>query len=266
MALFEEQTTRSGDAATRALSVTTVGTDFVERVYQNIAQIYDYTYGPTLHPGRLEAIKKMRIRPGTEVLEVGVGTGINLSLYPNTSQVTGIDLSSKMLKKAQQRIDEKGLTNCEVKEMDATKMTFADNSYDVVYAPYVISVVPDPVAVAREMYRVCRPGGRVVILNHFKSANALMGEDRNRDLAGHRAHRLHRGPRSAGVPEAGRPDAGVDRKGEHPEDLDAHHGRQRLAVVERRPSSSGPLNAQLILAQDHEQPRPLGDDQSRGVF
>ena len=78
MALFEQQTSRSGDAATRALSVTTVGTDFVEKVYQNIAQVYDYTYGPTLHPGRLEAIKKMRIRPGTQVLEVGVGTGINL--------------------------------------------------------------------------------------------------------------------------------------------------------------------------------------------
>ena len=59
--------------------------------------------------------------------------------------------------------------------MDATKLTFADNSYNVVYVPYVISVVPEPVAVAREMYRVCRPGGRVVILNHFKSANSLMG-------------------------------------------------------------------------------------------
>ena len=175
MALFEHQTSRSGNAATRALSVTTVGTDFVEKVYQNIAQVYDYTYGPTLHPGRLEAIKKMRISPGTEVLEVGVGTGINLSLYPETATVTGIDLSSKMLQKAQGRIDEKGLANCSVMEMDATKMTFAHNSYDVVYAPYVISVVPDPVAVAKEMYRVCRPGGRVVILNHFKSANALMG-------------------------------------------------------------------------------------------
>ena len=175
MALFEHHTQRSGDAATRALSVTTVGTDFVERVYQNIAKVYDYTYGPTLHPGRLEAIKKMRIRPGTEVLEVGVGTGINLSLYPKTAKITGIDLSSRMLAKAQKRIDEKALENCNVIEMDATKLQFADNSFDVVYAPYVISVVPDPVAVAKEMHRVCRPGGRVVILNHFKSANALMG-------------------------------------------------------------------------------------------
>ena len=175
MGLFDSETRRSGNAATRALSVTSVETDFVEKVYQNIAGLYDYTYGPTLHPGRLEAIKKMAIRPGKHVLEVGVGTGINLALYPRTCRVTGIDLSSKMLAKAQGRIDSKGLNHCEVAEMDATKMSFADNSFDVVYAPYVISVVPDPVKVAREMYRVCRPGGRVIILNHFKSANALMG-------------------------------------------------------------------------------------------
>jgi phosphatidylethanolamine/phosphatidyl-N-methylethanolamine N-methyltransferase len=176
MALFEHHTQRSGDAATRALSVTTVGTDFVERVYQNIAKVYDYTYGPTLHPGRIEAIEKMRIRPGTQILEVGVGTGINLGMYPRTARVTGIDLSSRMLEKAKKRIDEKGLSNCDLAEMDATNLSFADNSFDVVYAPYVISVVPNPVAVAREMYRVCRPGGRVVILNHFKSANPLMSK------------------------------------------------------------------------------------------
>lgn len=175
MALFDTETRRSGDAAARALSVTTVELGFVERVYQNIANVYDYTYGPTLHPGRLEAIQKMAIRPGHSVLEVGVGTGINLSLYPRTCRITGIDLSSRMLDKARGRIRSKALAHCDVEEMDATQMTFPDDAFDVVYAPYVISVVPDPVKVAREMYRVCRPGGRVVILNHFKSANAVMG-------------------------------------------------------------------------------------------
>jgi len=175
MGLFDAETRRSGDAATRALSVTTVETDFVEKVYQGIAAAYDYTYGPTLHPGRLEAMEKMALRAGTHVLEVGVGTGINLNLYPRNCRITGIDLSSKMLAKAQGRIDEKGLHHCELAEMDATQLTFADNSFDVVYAPYVISVVPEPVKVAREMYRVCRPGGRVIILNHFKSTNRVMG-------------------------------------------------------------------------------------------
>ncbi|MGE4067840.1 MAG: class I SAM-dependent methyltransferase [Vicinamibacterales bacterium] len=160
--------------ATRALSGTVVENAFVERVYEKISGVYDYTFGPTLHPGRLEAIQKMAINPGDTVLEVGVGTGINLSLYPRSCTITGIDLSRKMLAKASKRVIVKGLHNCRVLEMDAAAMTFPDDSFDIVYAPYLISVVPDPVKVAREMYRVCRPGGRVIVLNHFKSDNAFL--------------------------------------------------------------------------------------------
>src|SRR2546423_9365813 len=177
MPLFESQRSTENeeivgsDAATRALSVTVVENDFVARVYENIAWGYDLVFGPTLHPGRVDAIKRMGIKPGDRVLEVGVGTGINVDLYPADCAVTGIDLSSSMLEKARERVARKGVRNVRLLQMDAASLKFADDSFDIVYAPYVISVVPDPVAVTREMRRVCRPGGRIVIVNHFRSDN-----------------------------------------------------------------------------------------------
>jgi phosphatidylethanolamine/phosphatidyl-N-methylethanolamine N-methyltransferase len=163
------------DAATRALSVTAVENAFVEEVYDKLAKVYDLFFGPTLHPGRLRAIQRMDIQPGERVLEVGVGTGINLSLYPKHCSVTGIDFSGSMLEKARERAAVKELRNARLLQMDAADLKFADDSFDIVYAPYLISVVPDPVQVAREMRRVCRPGGRIIILNHFLSPNPILG-------------------------------------------------------------------------------------------
>jgi len=179
--LFDRHKRQSGmslrgpvDAGIPALSVTAVENQFVERVYEKLANVYDLTFGPTLHPGRLQAIQRMRIAPGSSILEVGVGTGINASLYPADCDVVGIDFSASMLEKAHERVQRKGIRNMRLFQMDAADLQFPADSFDIVYAPYLISVVPDPVRVAAEMRRVCRPGGRIIILNHFRSANAIL--------------------------------------------------------------------------------------------
>ncbi len=177
MALFDRKTDAenvTGDAATRALSVAAVENDFVENVYDKLAIVYDLTFGPALHPGRLQAIERMNIQPGERVLEVGVGTGINLPLYPREATITGIDFTASMLEKARERAARKNAAPVRLLQMDAADLKFADDSFDIVYAPYLISVVPDPVKVAREMRRVCRPGGRIIFLNHFLSPNLLL--------------------------------------------------------------------------------------------
>jgi phosphatidylethanolamine/phosphatidyl-N-methylethanolamine N-methyltransferase len=182
MAIFDHQVADdspivgSADAATRALSVTAVDNAFVDEVYDRLAKVYDMIFGPTLHPGRVQAIQRMQMemRPGATILEVGVGTGINAALYPSDCQITGIDFSAPMLEKAHERIERKGISNMRLLQMDAADLKFADDTFDIVYAPYLISVVPDPVRVAQEMRRVCKPDGRIVFLNHFRSPNPLL--------------------------------------------------------------------------------------------
>jgi phosphatidylethanolamine/phosphatidyl-N-methylethanolamine N-methyltransferase len=181
MALFDrgesnrdgEYITSSSDAATRALSATPVENDFVGAVYDKLAVVYDWTLGPALHKARLQAIGRMGVRPTDRILEVGVGTGINLALYPRECAVTAVDFSTSMLEKAQERVAKHELSNVRLLEMDAGELSFADNSFDIVYAPYLINVVAKPMKVAAEMRRVCRPGGRMIFLNHFRSANVV---------------------------------------------------------------------------------------------
>jgi phosphatidylethanolamine/phosphatidyl-N-methylethanolamine N-methyltransferase len=175
MALFEREDDKlRPDPSSQALSVIAIENDFVEGVYHKIAKVYDVFFGPVLHPGRLLALERMRVASGDRVLEVGVGTGINASLYPRDCLVTGIDFSPSMLQKARVRVSRKGLSHVSLMEMDAAELKFPDESFDIVYAPYLVNCVSDPLTVVREMRRVCKPGGKIVILNHFRSANPVL--------------------------------------------------------------------------------------------
>ena len=133
-------------------------------------------FGPVFHPGRKSIVEALECAPGDSILEVGVGTGLSLPLYPNDVHVYGIDISAEMLAHARRRVRLKELAHvAAVLEMDAENMRFADHSFDKVVAMYVVSVVPNPKLLVDEMRRVCKPGGDIFIVNHFRSRNAVLG-------------------------------------------------------------------------------------------
>jgi phosphatidylethanolamine/phosphatidyl-N-methylethanolamine N-methyltransferase len=147
----------------------------VQRAYELYAPVYDFIFDWIFAPGRAAAVKQLDLRPNERTLEVGIGTGLNLPLYPPTCRLTGIDLSQEMLDKAVDRVQTLAMPNVTLKVMDAMAMDFADDEFDKALATYTISAVPDPVAVLREMRRVVKPGGIIVILNHFRSERRLAG-------------------------------------------------------------------------------------------
>lgn len=146
----------------------------VERVYSNYAAVYDQIFGRIFHESRESAVRNLKVVPGERILEVGVGTGLALPLYPSHVRVVGIDISGGMLREAQERVARHGLTHIELHRMDAGQMEFADDSFDTVMAAYVVTAVPDYRKVVTEMIRVCRPGGRIIMLNHFSNGNKLI--------------------------------------------------------------------------------------------
>jgi phosphatidylethanolamine/phosphatidyl-N-methylethanolamine N-methyltransferase len=146
----------------------------VEKVYTVLAGVYDAFFDWALGPGRRRAVACLPIQPGDRVLEVGVGTGLSLPLYPESCRITGIDISDAMLDRAVARLESLGRRRVTLRKMDARTLKFPDASFDHVFAPYVISVVPEPERVLAEMRRVCKPGGTIVVVNHFKSPGALL--------------------------------------------------------------------------------------------
>ena len=147
----------------------------INRAYAVLSPVYDFLFDKIFYPGRVAAIDLLEIQPGNRVLEVGVGPGLNLPLYSRDCNVTGIDISKEMLRKAEERVLTLGMANTKLMVMDGSRLAFPDDSFDRVIATYVISAVPDPVKTLLEMRRVCKPSGHLVILNHFKSENPIIG-------------------------------------------------------------------------------------------
>ncbi len=145
----------------------------VAKSYRRWAPVYDITFGRVTMAGRRRATAHIGAAGG-DVLEVGVGTGMALPLYPEGVRVTGIDYSAEMLDKA--RAAAAGLPQvAALHRMDARELGFPDASFDFVAAMHVLSVVPEPDRVVAEMARVCRPGGQVVIVNHFSGSGGVIG-------------------------------------------------------------------------------------------
>ena len=148
----------------------------IEQAYRRYARFYDVCFGAVFQPGRKAIVDRMDCGAGERILEVGVGTGLSLPLYPDKVSVVGIDISRHMLDQARVRLDRDGLENAAgLVVMDAEHMAFADDSFDKVVAMYVASVVPDPERLVDEMRRVCKPGGQIFMVNHFHSRNPLLG-------------------------------------------------------------------------------------------
>jgi phosphatidylethanolamine/phosphatidyl-N-methylethanolamine N-methyltransferase len=145
----------------------------VTKAYARWAPLYDLVFGAVFEQGRHAAIAAAE-RVGGRLLEVGVGTGLSLPYYSPALRICAVDISEPMLRKAQQRVTELGLANVEaLTVMDAEHLDFADASFDVVVAQYVITTVPNPEATLDEFARVLRPGGEIILVSRVGAEAGL---------------------------------------------------------------------------------------------
>lgn len=138
-----------------------------DAIYNRIANVYDHMYGVFLKPGIKTSIEAMNLKPGLKLLEVGIGTGLTLDHYPEGMEIVGIDVSEAMLEHCRKKIEERNLKNIRVMNMSGLDIDFPDNTFDRVFAPSVISVIPEPEKAMAEMLRVCKPDGYVCVVSHF---------------------------------------------------------------------------------------------------
>ncbi len=150
-------------------------TRLTRKRYDRLAFFYDLMEAP-IERYRFSAWRT-RLREkiiGEHVLEVGVGTGKNLTYYPRGMKTTAVDISPRMLQKAQNMATKLGI-EVDLMEMDVQDLAFPDHVFDTIFATFVFCSVPDPVLGLRELRRVCKPGGRLLLLEHMRPGNPILG-------------------------------------------------------------------------------------------
>lgn len=146
-------------------------TETIKQRYNRISGLFDIMERMMPEKSRKELIQKAR----GEVLEIGVGTGANLKYYPKSVHVTGIDFSPNMLQKARQKA-EKLTQSIRLIEMNAEQLAFPDNSFDTVVSTCVFCSVPNPIQGLKEIRRVTKPNGQIIMLEHMRSDNKIIGK------------------------------------------------------------------------------------------
>jgi len=145
------------------------------KLYSDLAPLYDKIFGKFFYSRLRHVITSLKIPRGARVLELGVGTGASFPAYPPHCEVIGVDVAPDMLARAKEKIRDNGWTHLKVSKMDALNLDFPDDSFDFVMAFHVVTVVPDPIRMIEEAKRVCKSGGRIVIVNHFTSESPMLG-------------------------------------------------------------------------------------------
>ncbi|UCB50974.1 MAG: class I SAM-dependent methyltransferase [Deltaproteobacteria bacterium] len=149
--------------------------DLTKKRYDRLARFYDFLEAPVERLRFAGWRTKLRGRViGERGLEVGVGTGKNFPYYPRNVKMTAIDISPNMLVRARKKASDLGL-EVDLKEMDVHHLAFPDRSFDSVFATFVFCSVPDPVLGLQELKRVCKPDGKLLLLEHMRPGNAFLG-------------------------------------------------------------------------------------------
>ncbi|MHB8068603.1 MAG: class I SAM-dependent methyltransferase [Desulfobaccales bacterium] len=149
-----------------------VNPSYMEQLYSFYSPFYDYVFGKLLEPGRRKAFHYLDRRPHQKILEIGIGPGSTLEKYPSCTHLTGIDISAPMIEEAQKRASQlNGGSTFDLHVMDASQLEFPDNHFDAVISAYVITTVQDPHKVCREILRVVKPEGQIIVINHTRSPN-----------------------------------------------------------------------------------------------